>query len=125
ACGGCFHPPFGPSMSGTVVTDHRMIFSVSPAQTTLYDQIKYTGDPSDFAWVLPIKGTVDVGVSSDALFAAIDAVTTTTIVAPPEGCPPPPTCGCCNCFGALATGPTTSSAPPPVTVLSQSTVGPY
>ncbi|MGH7438136.1 MAG: hypothetical protein ACRENE_20830, partial [Polyangiaceae bacterium] len=37
ACGGCFNRPPTVSMSGTVVTDHRMIFSVSSTQTTLYD----------------------------------------------------------------------------------------
>ncbi|MEO6572799.1 MAG: hypothetical protein ABIP89_03090, partial [Polyangiaceae bacterium] len=32
ACGGCFAPP----ESDSVVTDHRMVLSVSPQQTTLY-----------------------------------------------------------------------------------------
>ena len=63
ACGGCFA-----AESNTVVTDHRMIFSVSKNQTTLYDQIRYQGSPESFAWVLPIHGTVEIGLSSDALF---------------------------------------------------------
>ena len=73
ACGGCFAPPENP----TVVTDHRMILSVSKAQTTLYDQIRYQGDPGSFAWVLPIAGTVEVGLSSDALFGVLDQQTQT------------------------------------------------
>src|SRR6516225_11885584 len=73
ACGGCFIRPT--SQNGTVVTDHRMIFSVSPTQSTLYDQIHYSGSPSDFAWVLPIHGTVGVGVSSDLLFSVLDQST--------------------------------------------------
>jgi hypothetical protein len=125
ACGGCFNRPPAPSMTATVVTDHRMIFSVSPSQTTLYDQIKYTGSPSDFAWVLPIKGVVTVGISSDALFAALDSLTTTTIVAPPSACPPPPSCPCCNCFALGGVGASSIGSNPPVTILSQSTVGPY
>ena len=50
ACGGCFH---GPSQNGDVITDHRMIFRVTPEQTTLYDEIEYQGNPQSFAWVLP------------------------------------------------------------------------
>src|ERR1700692_1994081 len=73
ACGGCFIRPT--SQHGTVVTDHRMIFAVSPAQTTLYDQIKYTGSPADFAWVLPIHGQVGLGVSSDLLFSTLEQAT--------------------------------------------------
>ena len=88
ACGGCFHPPM---QSGTVVTDHRMIFAVSPQQTTLYDEIEYQGSPASFAWVLPIHGPVRVAVSSDSLFSAIDGVTATTILAPQL-----PPCGCAS-----------------------------
>src|SRR5580693_7917352 len=101
ACGGCFHPP---TESGTVITDHRMIFAVSPAQTTLYDEIQYQGSPSSFAWVLPIHGTVTVALSSDALFQAIDQATTTTIVAP--NLAPCPSCGCAKGLG----GPTSASS---------------
>jgi MYXO-CTERM domain-containing protein len=113
---------------GTVVTDHRMVFSVSPVQTTLYDQIEYTGSPADFAWVLPIKGTVTVGVSSDALFAAMDQQTQTTILAPPL--PPCPVCTNTKAFGsALPPGAAELSGGDDgggsVTVLSQSVVGPY
>src|ERR1700722_436023 len=69
ACGGCFH---GPSQNGDVITDHRMIFQVSPQQTTLYDEIEYSGNPAGFAWVLPIHGQVTVGLSSDIVFASLD-----------------------------------------------------
>src|SRR5262245_4017582 len=51
ACGGCFHPPIISQGESTVVTGHRMAFSTSPTQTVLWDQIKYSGDPKDFAWV--------------------------------------------------------------------------
>ena len=83
ACGGCFIPSDTP----TVVTDHRMILSASKGQTTLYDQIRYQGEPSSFAWVLPIVGQVDVGLSSDALFQTFDRATQTQIQAPPRNCP--------------------------------------
>jgi MYXO-CTERM domain-containing protein len=125
ACGGCFHPP---AQSGTVVTDHRMIFSVAPQETTLYDEIKYQGSPSSFAWVLPIQGQVRVALSSDLLFASIDQVTTTSILAPPL-----PPCGCISrgaggVGGPVALAPTLSGGgggAPAVTVLTQQVVGPY
>src|SRR5262249_48579403 len=71
ACGGCFHPP----TESTVVTDHRMAFSISPTQTILWDQIRYTGSPSEFAWVLPIHQGARVEISHDEWFAALDAST--------------------------------------------------
>jgi len=124
ACGGCFHPP---TESGTVITDHRMIFAVSPQQTTLYDEIEYQGSPSSFAWVLPIHGTVTVGLSSDVLFQAMDQATTTTIVAPTL--PPCPSCGCAPQAGFAASGSSSSSGGSgggaSVTVLQQQVVGPY
>src|SRR5579871_395862 len=97
ACGGCFHePPTDPSQSGTVVTDHRMLFVVSPQQTTLYDEIEYSGSPSSFAWVLPVRGAVKVGLSSDTVFSLVDSFTAATIVPPPAPppCPTPPVCFC-------------------------------
>src|SRR5579864_4160802 len=93
ACGGCFSPPTQ-TQTATVVTDHRMILSISPMQTTLYDEIEYSGSPTSFAWVLPIRGAVTVGLSADAIFTALEQRTQTQIVSPPvPQCPP------CNCFG--------------------------
>jgi hypothetical protein len=125
ACGGCFIRPN--SQVGTVVTDHRMVFSISPTQTTLYDQIQYSGSPSDFAWVLPIHGQVGLGVSSDLLFSVLDQRTQTTILAPPYPCP------VCNCQrNAGAGGPVfggsaqdAAGADGGVTVIAQQVVGPY
>ncbi|MEO7595736.1 MAG: DUF2330 domain-containing protein, partial [Byssovorax sp.] len=81
ACGGCFAPQENP----TVVTDHRMIMTIEKDQSTLYDQIKYQGDPKSFAWVLPFAGEIEVGLSSDIVFSALDQVTATQIL-PPPGC---------------------------------------
>ncbi|HEY1691288.1 MAG TPA: DUF2330 domain-containing protein [Polyangiaceae bacterium] len=126
ACGGCFH---GPTQSPDVITDHRMIFRVTPQATTLYDEIEYQGDPSSFAWVLPVHGQVQVGLSADVLFAALDQATATTIQSPA-----PPTCASCSCgFGgadgsatnAPTSGGGSSSGGGGVTVTSQSVVGPY
>jgi MYXO-CTERM domain-containing protein len=126
ACGGCFQP--NQSQSGDVITDERMIFRITPQATTLYDEISYSGNPQSFAWVLPIHGTVTVGLSSDILFAAIDAATVPTIVSPN-----PPQCASCSCGAAnggadlsgSGSGSSSGGGTPPVTVLSQQTVGPY
>src|SRR5262249_45692952 len=67
ACGGCFHgppPPDTPPESASVVTDHRMVLVLDSASTTLFDQVEYAGDPGDFAWILPVRGEVVVGVGS-------------------------------------------------------------
>ncbi len=123
ACGGCFQPP---TQSGDVITDEKMIFRVSPQATTLYDEIEYSGNPQSFGWVLPIRGQVTVGLSSDLLFQALEAATATTIQAPyiqPCACP------CAN--GAYAptanasAGGSDQSGGGGVTVISQQTVGPY
>jgi hypothetical protein len=130
ACGGCFHPPEPPGEHTSVVTDHRMILSVSPQQTTLYDQIRYAGNPSSFAWVLPIAGEATIGLSSDTLFTAIDQITGTTVVAPPMNCPAPPSF-CNSSFGAGGAEDTTGAAPGvasdggTVSVTKHEVVGPY
>lgn len=122
ACGGCFIA----QSESTVVTGHKMILSISQQQTTLYDQIVYSGDPSSFAWILPVKGIANVGLSSDALFQALDQATTTTINSPQITCPPPPDCGF-DSAGAFegGGGEGGGSAEDPVTVVAQNTVGPY
>ena len=89
ACGGCA-PPVG---ENTQVTGHRMIFATSKTQTTLYDQIEYSGAPEEFAWFLPIKGEVGVQVSSDLLFAFLGQSSSPQVLPPPLNCPDPPS-GC-------------------------------
>ena len=120
ACGGCFIPQENP----TVVTDHRMILSVSKEQSTLYDQIKYSGSPSSFAWVLPISGTVEVGLSADIVFQALDGMTQTQISPPPQNCPSRPDCGdkSASFAGASDSSP---QAPGGVEVTKREVVGPY
>ncbi|AKU96412.1 hypothetical protein AKJ09_03076 [Labilithrix luteola] len=120
ACGGCFAPPETP----TVVTDHRMILSISKDQSTLYDQIKYSGAPESFAWVLPISGTVTVGLSSDAVFQTLDGYTQTQVLPPPRNCPSPP--NSCSRGGATnASGAAFDESGGGVTVNSRQVVGPY
>ncbi len=121
ACGGCFVPP-GPN---TQVTAHRMAFAVSTKRTILWDQIQYVGAPSEFGWVLPIRGKVDVGVSSDQLFQRLDSETDVQIIGPPT--PVCPSQGRGLAFGASdESAPTAAGAKDSgVNVWDQKVVGPY
>lgn len=127
ACGGCFSTPPSPTENPTIVTDHRMILTIAKDKSTLYDQIKYSGNPAAFAWVLPISGTVDVGLSADVVFQSLDRATTTNIIAPPRNCPAPPTCNRSSGFSASgAASPSAADAGAPgVQVTKQEVVGPY
>jgi hypothetical protein len=122
ACGGCFVS----QSENTQVTGHRMALSVSMDQTTLYDQITYTGDPESFAWILPIRGQVDVGLSSDALFATLESMTQVTINSPVINCNTGNSCGNASDGGDFSAGAGGGSAgEPPVEVIAQEVVGPY
>jgi hypothetical protein len=129
ACGGCFQPP---AQTASDITDELMLLSVSPTQTTLYDQIKYAGNPASFAWVLPIHGTVNVGLSADVLFASVDAITQTTIQQPPSNCTIPEACQNHSLSNAAPSagsgfdnGGSGSGSGGGVTVIKAQNVGPY
>lgn len=120
ACGGCFAPP----TETTVVNAHRMVLSVSPVQSVLWDQIQYAGDPSEFAWVLPVKRGATLQVGSDAWFETLEAATSVRITAPNINCG-----GSSGGCGALASADAAGFGPnagnEEVTVLHRGTVGPY
>ena len=86
ACGGCFHPSV--DLGGTVVTDHRMVFEITSQQTILWDQVRYMGDPSQFAWVLPVRAGARIELSRGEWISALDAATHTTVQGPRVMCPP-------------------------------------
>jgi hypothetical protein len=121
ACGGCFHPP---TQNVSDITDERMLLAVSPTQTSLYDQIRYSGNPASFAWVLPIHGTVNVALSADVLFDSIDALTTTQITAPESSCVGPPA-SCSTNAGFSGSPSPAEGAGGGVAVIKQQNVGPY
>lgn len=120
ACGGCFVSP----SETTQVTGHKMVLSVSQTQTTLYDQITYSGDPEEFAWVLPIRGEVDIALSSDALFQMLETNTAVQIFAPQTSCP---SGGCPSENGGFlgAGGASSDGSDPDVEILAEEVVGPY
>jgi hypothetical protein len=88
ACGGSFPQP-GPTQD-TVISGHRMVFSISTTQTVLWDQIQYSGTPSGFAWVLPVKPGAVIQLSHDEWIASLDAATQTVIQGPSVSCGGPP-----------------------------------
>lgn len=120
ACGGCFVQ----QSENTQVTGHRMVLSLSKTESTLWDQFSYSGNPKDFAWVLPIHGVVEIGLSSDALFSDLEQLSAVSVRSPTITCPQPPSCGDrgASHAGATTTATTTSDG---VTILAQQVVGPY
>ncbi|MBI2395030.1 MAG: DUF2330 domain-containing protein [Deltaproteobacteria bacterium] len=96
ACGGTFRPeptavdPESPA----VVTDHRVAIALSPSMTTLWDQVEFAGDPAEFAWVLPVRGAVAVGLGTDEFLTALDQETQLEIHAPKRRCTQPRNDGC-------------------------------
>jgi hypothetical protein len=127
ACGGCFHEVGAKPPANIDVTDHKMIASVSATQTTLWDQISYAGQPSSFAWVLPIKGNVTFGLSSDALFQNLDAMTRVSVGSPGASCTIPQICiygGGSGTGVSYSTG-TGDPDPTPVMMTAKAVVGPY
>jgi hypothetical protein len=139
ACGGCFHEPAAPNQTvSTVITDHRMVFSISTTQTVLWDQIRYSGSPSGFAWVLPVKPGATIELSQDAWIASLDAATQTVIQGPSETCGGGPStqdvgngggCGASSeAAGSQNFAPSAAgedAGVSNVTVVSQEVVGPY
>ncbi len=138
ACGACFHaPPPTQVVDTSLVTDHRMAFSISQTQTVLWDQIRYSGTPTSFAWVLPVRAGARVELSTDAWLAALDASTRTVITGPTPACgggAPTQTEG--SGGGCIGGGVSDSASvedlpvdpdagTPAVEVISQSVVGPY
>jgi hypothetical protein len=139
ACGGCFHEQRPVSVVDTsFVTDHRMAFSMSPAQTVLWDQVRFSGNPKDFAWVLPVKPGARIELSHDEWIAALDASTQTVITGPAapncgRGAPTEYESGGGGCgFGGFSSGNATTTTSvdagagtSQVQVISQQVVGPY
>src|SRR5262249_52469842 len=119
ACGGGFGGQAGDNQN----PGGKMLLTLSPRRTTVYDQSTYSGSPSSFAWVLPIKGLATIGLSSDALFQNLGQDTQVTISSPPLNCNPG---GCANApaFGGNTTGAGGSSSNGGmVTVIAQQVVG--
>lgn len=126
ACGGCFAPS---TTEPTLVSAHRMAFAISKERTVLWDQIEYTGDPEDFAWVLPVKAGAFVELAEDAFFEALDGATSTQIVSQTLTCnvyaASSAECGCGDAAGYEPRDAHSVDDDPSVTVTHHATIGPY
>jgi hypothetical protein len=128
ACGGCFGPPPPTPRDVQVVTDHRMVLSLSSTQTTLWDQFQYSGRPSEFSWILPVRYTpgLRIAIADDGFLSYVNAVTAPRLLPPPfpwAPCPFPPNAGGFADASAAADAPTAADSG--VTVLRMEVVGPY
>ena len=116
ACGGCF----APSETNQVVTDHLMVMALHASESILWDQIRYSGRPQDFSWVLPVQGDATVELASGTFFDTLTQLTAPTVTAPALVCP-----------GAGRVGLFASDSPSSlensggVQILSTAIVGPY
>lgn len=126
ACGGCFAPPGAVQ----VVTDHRMVLSLSSEESVLWDQLRYTGNPSDFSWILPIRNgpQVRIEVGDNQFLTVLDNLTAPVLNAPPR--PVNRACGLGEYEDSdLARGAATNAPAPAqdagVQVIQESVVGPY
>jgi hypothetical protein len=75
---------------GTVseLNAHRMAVSLSAEETVLWDQITWTGDPGDFAWILPVMGTPTVELADNGFFEALEQQTLLSLQGPILACTP-------------------------------------
>lgn len=121
ACGACVVPP----QVNTIVTSHRMALSVSPKQTVLWDQIRYSGSPESWGWILPVKPGAVIELSTDAFFETLDAATSATVYPPPTNCGSGGdfNCGCASDAAALSGAENGTGGG--VTVVHRGTVGPF
>lgn len=81
ACGACY----ANQSESTIVNDHRMALKLSQNVTVLWDQIAYSGNPTEFAYVIPARPGTRLEVSNDGWFAALDASTRPIIMSPQNG----------------------------------------
>ena len=120
ACGGCFAPP----ETITSVESHRMVISLSVDRTTLWDQIRYTGNPADFVWVLPVpSAAATIDVADSLFFDELEQYTAPRVQSPPlnfPSCPPPP-----GAWGGYAADGGAAAPDAGVTVYQEQVVGPY
>ncbi len=129
ACGACY----ASSSESTVVSDHQMALSISKQRTILWDQIQYTGNPKDFAYVLPAKPGTRLEPSNESWFASLDASTRPIIMAPQSSGGgyggDDESGGCCvmsSDYASFAMGaPSAGAGGDKVQIVEEAVVGPY
>ncbi|MEK9200734.1 MAG: DUF2330 domain-containing protein, partial [Patescibacteria group bacterium] len=51
---------------------------------TLIESVTYSGNPREFAWIIPVPNKPEVEEATDELFSALESLTNPTAVAMPE-----------------------------------------
>jgi MYXO-CTERM domain-containing protein len=75
ACG-CLSPPAVSEGEFAVNQEaEQIIFEVEPGWVTAHVLIKYAGDPSKFAWIIPVPEVPELGVSPVSAFGLLDQQT--------------------------------------------------
>lgn len=121
ACGGLFCSATNPVNQAA----ERIIFAQEGTRTTAVIEIQYEGPSEQFAWVLPVPGVPEIGVSSkqalDRLQQASNPVYSLTTTS--EQCGDNPLRG--PTVNSNAGGGGDGDGDPSVNVVSSGTVGPY
>src|SRR3990172_5063600 len=103
ACGGFFDEE-----SATVSVDQsaaRMVFEVDETSVTAHVQIRYVGEASAFAWVIPTPAQPrDFQASSQTMFEELDSATAPRFILITEGEPEEESGCACGESGALREG---------------------
>lgn len=128
ACGGFFCDSSQPVNQQA----ERIIFAQQPdGSVTAVIQIQYQGPSERFAWMLPVAGSPEISVSSNAAFARLQQASNPVyrLNTRVEG-----TCGGGGPRGSVfdsaggadaGAGPAADAGGPPVSVVDQGSVGPY
>ncbi len=79
ACG-CLSPPAVTEGDYAVnQTGEQLIFEVEPGWVTAHVLIRYAGDPSQFAWIVPVPEVPELSVSPTSVFGLLDRGTAPNI----------------------------------------------
>jgi MYXO-CTERM domain-containing protein len=144
ACG-CVSPPIPDKAPDYAVNQRaeQIIFEVEKDYVTAHVLIKYAGEPSSFAWIVPVPEAPELGISPASAFGVLDQLTAPIVPAELQDiCPisewrcryhPSPDCGG---YGSDDDSPSFADAgsssdapgggtPPPVDVIDEQVVGDY
>ncbi|MBA3821356.1 MAG: DUF2330 domain-containing protein, partial [Deltaproteobacteria bacterium] len=142
ACG-CLSPPA--VTEGEFAINQRaeqIIFEVEPGWVTAHVLIKYAGDPSKFAWIVPVPEVPELAISPISAFGLLDRLTAPVLDVGVENiCPisewacvehDRPSCGRdlgddhpSGAADAGASSDAGGGGQPPVTVINEQVVGDY
>lgn len=126
ACGA----PFFRSTESVSVDGHRMVVALSRERTVVWDRIDIQGNPSEVAWVIPVREGATLETSTEAFFSSLDQSTAPQVEEERRVGSSDSTGGggCGSAAGDGAAAPSRGadfSQGGGVTVLERTTVGPY